>query len=235
MRRFAAETGGHPWDVTTDQMLAWLGAQVWATETRRSYRAALCSFYRWAHISGRMASNPAALLPPIKPPVRLPRPTPEGVLAAALLAATPRVQLMVLLAAREGLRRSEIAQVHSRDLEHDLTGWSLHVHGKGSKDRLVPLSEQVWTLLSGAPAGFLFPGAIDGHLSPAYVGKLVSRVLGVGWSAHTLRHRFATVAYAGERDLLAVQMLLGHSKPETTRLYVLIPNASLRAAVAWAA
>jgi site-specific recombinase XerD len=57
----------------------------------------------------------------------------------------------------------------------------------------------------------------------------------VGWTAHTLRHRFATVAYAGERDLLAVQVLLGHSKPETTRLYVLIPDASLRAAVAWAA
>jgi integrase/recombinase XerC len=51
----------------------------------------------------------------------------------------------------------------------------------------------------------------------------------------TLRHRFATVCYAGERDLLAVQTLLGHSKPETTRQYVLIPDKSLRAAVAWAA
>jgi len=235
MRRFAAEAGCHPWDVTTDELVAWLGGQEWATETRRSYRAALRSFYGWAHTSGRMSHNPAGLLPPIKPPVRLPRPTPETILAAALLVADQRVQLMVLLAAREGLRRSEIAQVHTRDLEQDLLGWSLHVHGKGAKERMVPLSEHVRVLLSSAPEGFLFPGRIEGHLSPAHVGKLVSKVLGVGWTAHTLRHRFATVAYAGERDLFAVQRLLGHSKPETTQLYVLIPDASLRAAVEWAA
>lgn len=235
MRRFAAESDAHPWDVTTDQLVAWLGGQEWATETRRSYRAALRSFYGWAHTSGRIQANPAGLLPPIKPPTRLPRPTPEAVLASALLAGDERVTLMVLLAGREGLRRAEIAQVHTRDLEQDLLGWSLHVHGKGAKERLVPLSEQLRVLLSSAPAGFLFPGKIGGHLSPAHVGKLVSKVLGPGWTTHTLRHRFATVAYSGERDLLAVQKLLGHSKPETTLKYVLIPNASLRAAVAWAA
>jgi integrase len=235
VRRFAAEVGQGPWTVTLDEMVVWLGGQKWATETKRSYRAALRSFYGWAHASGRMSHNPAGLLPPIKPPVRLPRPTPETVLASALLVADQRVQLMVLLAARQGLRRSEIAQVHTRDLEQDLLGWSLHVHGKGAKERMVPLSEHVRVLLSSAPAGFLFPGQIGGHLSPAHVGKLVSKVLGPGWTTHTLRHRFATVAYAGERDLFAVQRLLGHSKPETTQLYVLIPDASLRAAVAWAA
>jgi len=235
VRRFAAMSWGGPWTVTTDELVAWLGGQEWATETKRSYRAALRSFFGWAHTSGRMNHNPAGLLPPIKPPRRLPRPTPETVLASALLAADQRVQLMVLLAARQGLRRSEIAQVHTRDLEQDLLGWSLHVHGKGAKERMVPLSEHVQVLLSSAPQGFLFPGQIDGHLSPAHVGKLVSKVLGPGWTTHTLRHRFATVAYAGERDLFAVQRLLGHSKPETTQLYVLIPDASLRAAVAWAA
>ena len=79
------------------------------------------------------------------------------------------------------------------------------------------------------------PGQIDGHLSPAYVGKRVSRVLGVGWSTHTLRHRFATRCYAGSRDLLSVQKLLGHSKPETTEGYVLVPNEWLRSAMAEAA
>ena len=235
MRRFATEHGGHPWDVTTDDLVAWLGGQEWATETRRSYRAALRSFFGWAHTSGRMNHNPAGLLPPIKAPTRLPRPTPERVLTRALLTADQRVKLMVLLAAREGLRRGEIAQVHTCDLEADLLGWSLRVHGKGAKERDVPLCEQVQALLLAAPDGFLFPGQVNGHLSAAHVGKMVSAALGVGWTAHTLRHRFATVAYAGERDLLAVQTLLGHSKPETTRLYVLVPNASLRAAVAFAA
>lgn len=142
---------------------------------------------------------------------------------------------MVLLAARAGLRRGEIAQVHTRDLEEDLFGWSLRVHGKGAKERIVPLCDEVRVLLRAAPAGFLFPGQIRGHLSPAYVGKLVSGVFGVGWTTHTLRHRFATVCHTGSHDLDAVRLLLGHSRAETTQGYILTPSESLRAAMMWAA
>lgn len=63
----------------------------------------------------------------------------------------------------------------------------------------------------------------------------MARALPGGWTAHTLRHRFATVAYAGTRDLLAVQDMLGHSKPETTRGYIEMPQDALRAAVLAAA
>lgn len=234
LRRYAFDHGD-PWSATTDDLVAWIAHQDWASETKRSYRAALRSFYTWAHLTGRIPSNPAGLLPPIKPPVRAPRPTPEPILAAALLVANSRVALMVNLAARLGLRRAEIAQVHSDDVERDLLGWSLRVHGKGSKERRVPLCDEMRMLLQELPDGFAFPGQILGHLSPAYVGKLVSAVLGPKWTTHSLRHRFGTNCYAQGRDLLAVQVLLGHSKPETTRLYVLIPDDSLRAAIAWAA
>ena len=64
---------------------------------------------------------------------------------------------------------------------------------------------------------------------------LIARALPDQWTAHPLRHRFATVAYQGTRDLLAVQELLGHSKPETTRNYIRLPQDALRAAVAAAA
>jgi len=49
---------------------------------------------------------------------------------------------------------------------------------------------------------------------------------------HTLRHRYASRAYAGTRDLRAVQTLLGHSKPETTLRYTAIPDGGLQAAAA---
>ena len=52
----------------------------------------------------------------------------------------------------------------------------------------------------------------------AYLGKLVSEALGPGYTAHMLRHRFASLAYAVERDLRAVQELLGHAKIETTQV-----------------
>lgn len=234
MRRFA-EDNPSPWEQTTDTIIDWLVLQDWSTETRRSYRAALRSFYRWAMARGMVELDPASMLPPIKAGDRRPRPTPEGILAEALRTADPRTRLMIILAARHGLRRAEIAQVHSRDLAGGRGGWSLRVHGKGNKERVIPIGDEAAQLLRDRPAGWVFPGQIDGHLSPRWVGDLVQRHLPAGWTTHTLRHRFATVAYRGSRDLLAIQELLGHSKPETTRLYVELPDDSLRAAMLFAA
>lgn len=235
VRRFARDTGLEPWMVTLDDLVSWLGRQTWATSTKRSYRTALRCFYSWAHLTGRIGTNPAWLLPAIKIAIHPARPAPEAVLAAGLLAASDRVRLMVLLAAKEGLRRGEIARVHTDDVELDALGTSLRVHGKGRRERLVPLCDEVRILLSEAPMGYLFPGQINGHLSPAHVGKLVSRVLAPSWTAHSLRHRCATKCYAEGRDLLAVQRILGHAKPETTQQYVLIPDSFVRAALAGAA
>jgi len=232
VRRFAADTLLDPFEVTSGDLVAWVAVHPWAPESRRSYRSALRSFYGWAHASGAMTHNPAALLPSVRLPIRSPRPAPEDVLAAALEAADDRVRLMVLLAARLGLRRGEIAQVHTEDIVTSPLGWSLRVTGKGRRQRVLPLAGELRMLLAACPRGFVFPGAIEGHLSPAWVGKMVSAILGPVWTTHTLRHRFATAAYAGQRDLFAVQTLLGHSRPETTMGYVALPDESLRAAVA---
>lgn len=232
--RFAAEHAD-PWSQTQVTLIAWLAAQNWSIESRRSYRSALRGFYGWAHASGHISYDPAALLPPIKPSQRKARPTPESVVKDALGQADARVTLMIMLAARQGLRRGEIATIHSRDLTEDLVGWSLRVHGKGQKERVIPLHDCIAAMLRALPPGWAFPGQIDGHLSPRWVGTLVKSSLAEGWTTHTLRHRFATVAYHGSRDLLAVQELLGHSKPETTRQYVQLPDDALRAAMHHAA
>jgi integrase/recombinase XerC len=224
-----------PWQVTTDHLIAVLAARRWSRETRRSHRAALVVFYRWAVDTGRTASSPAALLPRVAPDRHGARPVPEDVLSVAVRAADERVRLMLLLASREGLRRGEISRVHSDDLTRDLLGWSLRVKGKGGKDRVLPLRDDMATLLRGLPSGWAFPGRIYGHLSAPRVGELMSEALPKGWAAHSLRHRFATKTYAGCHDLLTVQQLLGHSKPETTQLYVRVPDDSLRTALRWAA
>lgn len=233
LNRFASQHPDHgPYDTTTAMLTGWLAGQDWATETRRSYRAALCSFYGWAHTTGRLDHNPAALLPPIRRSEGKPRPTPLTVVRQAITDAPPRTRLMVTLAVRQGLRRGEIARVHKDDITDDLTGFSLRVHGKGRRERLVPLDDDVAAaLILWHEPGYLFPGQVDGHLSPARVGELVSEVLGPGWATHSLRHRFATSAYAAARDLFAVQTLLGHQSPETTRRYVALPDGALRDAV----
>lgn len=236
VRRAMTELRSDPWSLTTEDLVTWLASKTWAAETRRSYRASLRAFYDWAQATGRRQDSPAALIPSVKPPRGLLRPTPERVYVEALLEADDRTRLMIQLAAQIGLRRGEIARVRRDDVEDDLVGYALRVVGKGGHERRVPLPADLARQLLEQPAGWLFPSpARTGHLTPAHVGKLVSRVLPDGWTCHTLRHRCATVAYASTRDLRAVQELLGHAKPETTARYTQVPIDALRAAVAAAA
>lgn len=220
--------------VTTDDLTRWLGRPEWSTETRRSQLAAIRSLYGWAHASGRIDRDPSRLLPRIRPAQHQPRPAPDRTVKLGMLAADKRTRLMLTLAARQGLRRGEIAQVHTDDLIEDLTGWSLLVHGKGRKDRVVPLAEDVAELLLGLPAGWAFP-SWRGHLTAGHVGVLMARALPDGWTAHSLRHAFATKAWRKSRDLLGLAAILGHARPETTRRYVLADVADLRSVVEAAA
>lgn len=227
--------GGSPWRLGVDELTSWLGAQGWGPNTRRSYRTTLRAFYAWAMATGRTKTSPAHQLPPVRVPRGRPRPTPEAAYRDALATAEPRVQLAIRLAAQCGLRRSEIAQAHTDDLERDLLGWSLRVRGKGGHVRMVPLPVDLGEQLAARARGWLFPSSHGRHLTPAHLGKLISSALGGGLTTHTLRHRAATMAYAATHDLRAVQEFLGHSKPETTAIYTLVPDDAVRAAMNGAA
>lgn len=233
LRRIMRELEMDPWVVTTEQLVHYLASQSWAPETRRSYRASLRAFYGWAQATGRRLDSPAHLLPSVTVPRGKPRPTPELIYHDAMHRAGARERLMIELAAQCGLRRGEIARVHTGDLVQDLLGHSLRVVGKGGHVRMVPLPPLLAASILGAPAGWLFPSphSAGGHLTEHHVGVLVSRLLPEGWTCHTLRHRCGTVAYAASHDLRAVQELLGHAKPETTALYTKVSPASVRACV----
>lgn len=227
-----------PWEVTGPDLVDWMGGQEWANETRRSHRSAARQFYEWAHARGHVEQDPALMLEPVKPGPPRPRPTPETVLRDALAIADERVRLALRLGSEAGLRRGEIVQVHRRDLLEDLGGWSLIVHGKGGRERIVPLTASLARAVRVAcmaTGGFAFPGQIDGHLSAGRMGKILSAVLPVGVTPHSLRHRFATRVYSHNQDVFVVQELLGHASPETTRRYVQVNGAALRAAVEAAA
>ena len=237
LRRYQLRRIGHglrpagPWDVTTDTMIRWLSGKDWRSETRRSFRSCLRSFYRWAVAAGRLDVDPTFTLPPVPVAPGVPRPAADHLIRFAIAGSDNRVRLMILLGAVCGLRRTEIARVHT----DDVAGGSLRVRGKGDRVRNVPLPPVVAQAIAPLPRGWVFPGRIDGHVSPAHAGKLISRALEPGVTAHMLRHRFASTAYAAERDLRAVQTLLGHTKPETTAIYTAVPDGALLAAVTAAA
>ena len=222
--------------MTGEQLIAWAARQKWARETRRSVYYSARSLFGYLHASGRIEGSPAAALPRVKATEPLPRPTPEVIYRTALADVTERrVRVALRLAAEAGLRRTEVSLVHADDLQPDLLGWTLIAHGKGGKDRRVPLEDDLAREVAvQADGGWLLPGRIDGHLSGAYVGKLVARALPGVWTMHTLRHRFGTLAADGG-DLIAVQRLLGHASVATTQRYVLRPDDALRRAARLAA
>ncbi len=223
---WAGERG--PWELTLEDLVEWMGSKTWASETRRNVRSSLRGFYTWGVKMRRITENPATDLPPVKAGQPLPRPTPDMVLREALAAATPRERLMIELAGQCGLRRAEVAQIHTRDVLQDLGGWSLLVHGKGRKERLVPLRPAIAARIVALGPGYIFPGDDGRHLSPRWVGKLIAKRLPGEWTMHSLRHRFATLAYAVDRDVFVVQDLLGHASPATTRRYVRLPDDAKR-------
>lgn len=217
-----------PYDVTCERITAWFAAQEWKPETRKAYRNTLSSFFGWLQQTGRRADNPSDGLPKVKRPRPHPRPCPDKVILAALAHATPEERLMLRLGAECGLRRGEIGRVSSDDVMDDLVGHSLVVNGKGDKQRIVPLPDDLADEIA-THDGYTFPGRFGGHVEESYVGDRLSRLLGDGWTAHSLRHRYATVTWQATHDLLLVSKLLGHASVETTQVYVAMPDARLRA------
>lgn len=220
----------HPDQVSLEDLVGLFSRKSWSNDHRRGLRTALILFYD--HLGG---PNPARGLPKVPESTPKPRPAPDRVWRELLAAAAPREQLMARLAGEAGLRRAEVAKVHRHDLVEDLSGWSLIVKGKGNKQRMVPitdsLAEAVRTYRDGGynPDGYLFPGQIDGHVSPGHVGVLISRLMPPGWSMHKLRHRYASRGYAGTHDIRAVQEALGHASVATTQRYTAVTSREVRA------
>ncbi len=218
-----------PEDVTTEQIVQVFARQQWKPETRKAYRNTISSFFRWLHKSGRRSDDPSLDVPRVKKPHAHPRPCPDRYIAVAMEMATSSERLMIRLGAECGLRRGEIAAVHSDDVVADSAGRSLIVRGKGDKQRIVPLPDDLACIIMDA-RGYLFPGRFGGHVEESYIGDHISRLLPDGYAAHTLRHRFATTAYAATHDLFVVAELLGHESVETTEHYVAMPDGRLREA-----
>lgn len=231
LRRFAVLSGLEPFEVDVHDLIAHLSAPGWSPGTRRSVRTSLRAFYSWARALELIETNPSDLLPTVTAPVGKPRPASDSVLAVGLSATDERVRLMIELGARAGLRCCEIAVVSTSDIQGEAGRRSLLVHGKGGKERYVPISDELAEEILERPAGFAFPGQIDGHLSAAYVSKMMSRALGHGGTAHPLRHRFATRALRSSGgNLRIVQELLGHASVATTQIYTQVDDDELRAA-----
>jgi integrase len=210
--------------------------------TRLHYAATICAFYAWAQASGHLRKNPMAAVKLPRGGIPVPRSFPLPDLRQILLAAEhdPRLYVMCVLGYFCGLRAAEIAAVRVEDLTLGDRP-RLVVHGKGGRDRVLPLhpelraavvrvlAEQghpkVGPLVSSRrrPGEPMTPGSVSRALSDHIRG------LGIEGSGHGLRHSAATELLAAERgrNLQQVVAFLGHKSDRTTRRYVAAYNWEL--------
>jgi integrase/recombinase XerD len=214
---------------------------------------AVRGLYRFAVREGFVAVDPARRVRPPRAPLRLPKAIPveavEALIHAAGFDATPRAKrdraLLELLYGTGG-RISEVVGLAVDDV--DLSAGVARLHGKGGKDRMVPVGQFARTavadyLTSGRPVlaksrparseVALFLNARGGRLSRqsawAVLRAAAERAgLSIDISPHTLRHSFATHLLDGGADVRVVQELLGHASVTTTQVYTLVTVDRLR-------
>ena len=140
-----------------------------------------------------------------------------------------------------GLRISEALGLKRRDVPLPGAGDVLIVTGKGNKTRMVPVLQNVLTLIQDyvavcphplPPEGPIFVGARGGPLRARIIQLTMERLrgaLGLPDTAtpHALRHSFATHLLTRGGDLRAIQELLGHASLSTTQIYTGIDTERL--------
>lgn len=224
----ALEELGDPARWSTRRVEQYLATPSWSPATRRSVHASLKSFLRSrGEVQGAGVIED---IPAPRVPRGVPRPLDDADIRAALARADERTALMIELMAYGGLRRGEVARVRGEDV----SGQWLRVTGKGGHSRMVPLPPHLAARVQRRGESFIFPGRIDGHLSPRRVGELIRACLPDGMTPHQLRHRYATSVYRASRDIRAVQSLLGHARLDTTMVYTAVDNDSAAAAASGA-
>jgi len=217
-------------EVTAEALLLWTATKQWRTRNaQRNYHQSVRLFLQFE------CPELAGVIPAIRQPQAVPRPAPESTFTRGVETSDQRQALVLRLARESGLRRQEIACLrHASDIAQHPDGWWVSLVGKGARHRRIPISESlasaVFAWASTHEAIWLFPGFTQGHLSPSWVGKLARRAMDGEATLHQLRHSYATAAYAGSLDVIAVQHLLGHSSVATTQQYVAVVGKSLRRA-----
>ena len=190
-------------------------------------------YYRYVGLPTR-----AVKLPSLKKDARLPDILNKAELKKLFVApALLKHRILLMLIYSAGLRSSELINLKIADIDFERS--SIHIRrSKYNKDRIVPLSLYMAVglqkyLALEQPLTWLFNGKL---LGSTYSSKAIARVMreavkeaGIAKSVtvHSLRHSYATHLIEDGLNIITVKDLLGHSKIETTMVYLHIAQCPL--------
>ena len=228
--------------------LADLGTNRYAARTITRKVSVLRRYFGWARRTGRVDADPTIGLAAPRGPSKLPQVLKDDHIRTLIdkparagddEARDARDLAIVELLYGSGLRVSELCGLRRDDL--DLARGEVRVWGKGSKQRLVPLSDpavaalRTWLqdhrnsfVTADTPATAVFLNQRGRAMTARDVRRVIDRRSVVPTHPHALRHTFATHLLDGGADLRAVQELLGHADIATTQIYTHVSRERLR-------
>jgi len=148
-----------------------------------------------------------------------------------------RNKLIMTLLYSSGLRVSELVNLNDKDL--DLDERTIHVRGKGEKDRIVLFDYFTKDLIIHYQekcricSDYLFVNRHGNRLTPRYIQIMVKNYANFAGikkkvTPHILRHSFATHLLRKGMDIRAIQKLMGHTNLTTTQIYTSVDMETLR-------
>ena len=152
-----------------------------------------------------------------------------------------RLRAMIELLYASGLRVSELCELPMSGI----LGNKLLIHGKGAKERLVPMHDAAihalnkWIDARGeTDSKYVFPtNSKSGHITRDGFFKILKKCAVLAGiepnrvSPHVLRHSFASHLLAGGANLRAIQTMLGHEDISTTQIYTHVMPEKLKETV----
>ncbi len=225
----------------------------WSAATCRTYHKSLKVFFDWCVREKHLSTNPAADIELPKNSQKIPRKLTRQealrLLEFAYNSPSPnrfvRIRNHAILAMFifAGLRKKELLRL--KFAEVDLANLTIFIRcGKGSKDRLVPITG----VLAGILRGYLAERTRAGKTCPEFftswrdnsaVSVTSLRDLiqdledasGIDFYPHMLRHTFATLMLEGGCDIYSLSKMMGHTDIKTTTIYLAASVEHLRSQI----
>jgi site-specific recombinase XerD len=219
--------------------IIYLREQNMSSRTTNRKLSSIKQFYKFLQKRGHIAMSPAENIEGAKQEERLPQPVDYEDIEA-IFSVIPeedlRAKVIFEILYGTGARRFEVAKIRVRDVNFNRK--YIRIIGKGSKERIVPVSDYLLSLIKklivqNGNSTWLFP-------SRQYPGKCISTrrineivsyyVKKAGLddkniTPHKFRHSFCSHLHEGGADLKTIQALAGHSKADTTNLYTKISSS----------